>query len=182
MSPFGSTNGGSLDDDQINSIVAYLRSWQANPPVTTPPQFTLPILTMSASDIYAKICSQCHGQNGVGTAFGPTLNDLSDDTDQEISAVISQGITDTNMLAFGSILSDQQMSDLVALIRTFPPPSSPQMTPTPQPAPTNPTFTADVLPIFEQYCKVCHGNLGGWDSTSYQTVMTWRSWSGGDPG
>jgi cytochrome c5 len=64
------------------------------------------------------------------------------------------------------------MSDLVALIRTFPPPSSPQMTPTPQSALTNPTFTADVLPIFEQYCKVCHGNLGGWDSTSYQTVMT----------
>jgi mono/diheme cytochrome c family protein len=36
MSPFGSANGGSLDDDQVNSIVAYLRSWQANPPVTTP--------------------------------------------------------------------------------------------------------------------------------------------------
>ena len=36
MSPFGSSNGGSLDDDQINSIVEYLRSWQANPPVTNP--------------------------------------------------------------------------------------------------------------------------------------------------
>ena len=77
-----------------------LRSWQANPPVTTPPQFTVPTLSMSATEIYAKICSQCHGQNGEGTPVGPTLNDLSDDTDQEISAVISTGITDTNMLAF----------------------------------------------------------------------------------
>jgi mono/diheme cytochrome c family protein len=172
MSPFGSANGGSLDDDQINSIVAYLRSWQANPPVTAPPQFTLPTLSMTASEIYTKICTQCHGENGVGTSVGPPLNGLSDDTDQEISTVISQGITNTDMLAFGSILTDQQMSDLVTMIRTFPPPSSPQTTLTPQPAPTNPTFTADVLPIFQQYCKMCHGNQGGWDSTSYQAVMT----------
>jgi hypothetical protein len=87
--------------------------------------------------------------------------------------VISQGITDTEMLAFGSILSDQQLSDLVALIRTFPPPpSSAQGTPTAQPLPSKPTFNEDVLPIFEQYCKMCHGTLGGWDSTSYQAVMT----------
>ena len=173
MSPFGSANGGSLDDDQINSIVSFLRSWQANPPVTTPPQITLPPLSMSATEIYSKICSQCHGQNGEGTAVGPTLNDLSDDTDQEIGAVIGQGITDTNMLAFGSILSNKQISDLVALIRTFPPPqSSSQPTPTGQPIPATPTFNADILPIFEQDCKVCHGNLGGWDSTTYQSVMT----------
>ncbi len=173
MSPFGSANGGSLDDDQINSIVAYLRSWQANPPVTTPPQITLPTLSMSATEIYTKICSQCHGQNGEGTAIGPTLNDLSDDTDKEIGAVISQGITDTNMLAFGSILLDNQISDLVALIRTFPPPqSSSQPTPTGQPVTAAPTFDANILPIFEQSCKMCHGTLGGWDSTSYQAVMT----------
>ena len=173
MSPFGSANGGSLDDDQINSIVAYLRSWQANPPLTAPPQITLPSLSMSATQIYGKICSQCHGQNGEGTAIGPNLNDLLDDTDQEIGAVISHGITDTNMLAFGSILTDNQISDLVALIRTFPPPqSSSQPTPTGQPAATSPTFDADILPIFERSCKVCHGTLGGWDSTSYQSVMT----------
>jgi mono/diheme cytochrome c family protein len=173
MSPFGSANGGSLDDDQINSIVAYLRSWQANPPVTTPPQFTIPALSLPAGDIYTKICSQCHGQIGAGTSVGPGLNALSDDTDQEIAGVISQGISNTNMLAFGSILSDQQLSDLVALIRTFPPPQSPsQPTPTPQPLPSTPTFNADILPIFEQNCKMCHGNLGGWDSTSYQSVMT----------
>ncbi len=173
MSPFGSANGGSLDDDQINSIVAYLRSWQANPPLTTPPQITIPSLSMSATEIYGKICSQCHGQNGEGTAIGPTLNDLLDDTDQEIGAVISQGITDTNMLAFGSILTNNQISDLVALIRTFPPPqSSSQPTPTGQPAATTPTFDANILPIFERSCKVCHGTLGGWDSTSYQSVMT----------
>jgi mono/diheme cytochrome c family protein len=173
MSPFGSANGGNLDDEQLNSIVAYLRSWQSNPPVTTPPQFTIPALSMPAAQIYNKICAQCHGQNGEGTSIGPSLNDLSDDTDEEISGVISHGISNTEMLAFGSILSDKQLSDLVALIRTFPPPpSSSQATPSPQPIPTTPTFDADIQPIFEQYCKMCHGSLGGWDSTTYQAVMT----------
>ncbi len=173
MSPFGSANGGNLDDDQINSIVAYIRSWQANPPVTAPPQYTIPILSLSASDVYKTICTQCHGQEGAGTILGPTLNDLSDDTDEEISTVIGQGISNTNMLSFGSFLSDSQIQGLVALIRQFPPSeTSPLGTPTVEPISSTPTFEADILPIFEQDCKVCHGTLGGWDSTTYQAVMT----------
>lgn len=173
MSPFGTANGGTLEDDQINSIVAYLRSWQANPPVTTPPQFSLPAVSLSADDIYKKICAQCHGQNGEGTTVGPTLNDLSDDTDQEISAVISRGITNTTMLSFESLLSDSQLQGLVAIIRQFPPSqTSPQPTPTGQPIPSTPTFEASILPIFQQKCVMCHGELGGWNGTNYQAVMT----------
>ncbi len=174
MSAFGFTNGGNLDDDQINSIVAYLRSWEKNPPVSVPPQFTIPTLDMSAGDIYANICAQCHGQNGEGTANGPTLNDLSDDTDVEIGSVISQGITETTMLSFGSLLSQNQIQDLVDIIRQFPP-SQPSASETPvateEPA-TNPTFDDDIQPLFQQYCKMCHGTSGGWDSSTYQKVMT----------
>jgi mono/diheme cytochrome c family protein len=173
MSPFGSENGGNLDDDQINSIVAYLRSWQANPPITTPPQFTIPTLSLSATEINSQICAQCHGQVGEGTKIGPGLNDLSDDTDQQISDVISQGIPKSTMLAFGKILSESQIQELVALIRQFPPPqTSTEPTPTSQPAPSNPTFNMDILPIFQKSCTMCHGNLGGWTGTSYQSVMT----------
>jgi len=173
MSPFGSANGGNLEDDQINSIVAYLRSWQANPPVTTPPQFTSPILSLSATDIFAKICAQCHGQNGEGTKFGPAINDLSDDTDQEITDVISQGIPNTTMLSFGPILSESQIQELVDLIRQFPAPqTSPHPTPTSQPITSTPTFNTDILPIFQKSCVMCHGTLGGWNGTTYQAVMT----------
>ena len=173
MSPFGTTNGGNLDDDQINSIVAYLRSWQANPPVTTPPQFTIPTLNLSAADIYAKVCAQCHGPNGEGSTTAPELNDLSDDTDQDVYNAISKGTPYTTMLAFDSILSDSQIQELVAITRQFPPPqASPQPTPTAQPAPGALTFEANILPIFQQYCAMCHGTLGGWDSSSYQAVMT----------
>ena len=173
MSPFGTANGGNLDDDQINSIVAYLRSWQANPPVTTPPQFTIPTLNLSAADIYAKVCAQCHGPNGEGSTTAPELNDLSDDTDQDVYNAISKGTPYTTMLAFDSILSDSQIQELVAIIRQFPPPqASPQPTPTAQPTPGALTFEANILPIFQQYCAMCHGTLGGWDSSSYQAVMT----------
>ncbi len=167
MSPFGSANGGNLDDDQINSIVAYLRSWQANPPVTNPTQFTALPVSMPAAEIYGKICAQCHGQNGEGTKVGPPLNDLSDDTDLEISDVISHGITNTTMLAFGNILSEDQINAIVAIIRQFPSPQA-----TPQPTPANPTFNATILPIFQKDCTMCHGTLGGWNATSYQSVMT----------
>lgn len=172
MSPFGSANGGNLDDYQINSIVAYLRSWQANPPVTTLPQITIPTVNLSATDIYKTICAQCHGQDGEGS-IGPALNELSDDTDQEIYDVISQGIPNTNMLTFNSMLSDGQIQGLVAIIRQFPPPqTSSQPTPTIQPTPGSLTFEANIMPIFQQYCAMCHGTLGGWESSSYQSVTT----------
>ncbi len=172
MSPFGIANGGNLSDDQINSIVAYLRSWQSNPPVTTQPQITLPTLSLSAADVYSTICAQCHGKNGEG-AVGPALNDLSDDTDQEITNVIRQGITNTTMLSFGSILSDSQMQGIVAIIRQFKPSGTPtQPSPTGQPTTTSVTFDADIMPIFEQRCVMCHGTSGGWDASDYQEVMS----------
>jgi mono/diheme cytochrome c family protein len=30
MSPFGSAFGGPLDDEQIDALIAYIRSWQTN--------------------------------------------------------------------------------------------------------------------------------------------------------
>ena len=38
MSPFSSSFGGPLDDEDIDTIVAFIRSWEANPPVELPPE------------------------------------------------------------------------------------------------------------------------------------------------
>jgi mono/diheme cytochrome c family protein len=175
MSPFGIANGGNLDDDQINAIVAYLRAWQANPPVTTPPQFNIPILSLSANDIYTNICAQCHGQQGELTEFGPAINDLAEVTHQDLYDIISQGIPGTSMLSFGSILSDEQIQGLISIIRQFPEPSAgPTPTPTSQPSTTEITFNQNIAPIFAQSCAICHGKnnkYGGWDGTTYQSTM-----------
>jgi len=40
MSPFGEDFGGPLDQTQLDAIVAFIRSWEANPPVDEPPDFS----------------------------------------------------------------------------------------------------------------------------------------------
>ncbi|MGE5123860.1 MAG: hypothetical protein ACM3H7_05035, partial [Acidobacteriaceae bacterium] len=80
-----------------------------------------------------------------------------------------QGISNTTMLSFGSLLSDNQITELVAAIRQFVPS---QPGPGGQPTPAGLTFDKDILPIFNQRCLMCHGTFGGWDGSSYQKAMT----------
>jgi mono/diheme cytochrome c family protein len=72
MNPFGSAFGGSLNDEEVDSLVAYVRGWQANPPkieIPTPaavaPVPAIPLgaqATFSASvqPIFLARCQACH--------------------------------------------------------------------------------------------------------------------------
>jgi len=177
MSPFGSSFGGPLEDDEIDAIVAYMRSWEDNPPVELPPEVVSTEATLSADEIYITLCAQCHGPNGEG-GVGPALADAKYQTgnsDQEIFDTINLGHKATAMIGWGEILTAEQIQGLVEFIRQLEPiQATPGPTPTLGPTPTaGPiTFTADVLPIFDAKCKICHGSMGGWDASSYQAVMT----------
>ena len=52
------------------------------------------------------------------------------------------------------------------------------LAPTAPPAPVagaEPTFSGSVLPILQARCQACHNSsakLGGWDASSYDTVLT----------
>ncbi len=74
MSPFSSEFGGPLDAEEIDAIVAYMRSWEANPPVELPPEVSAARIDLSGEEIYADLCAQCHGENGEG-GIGPSLSD-----------------------------------------------------------------------------------------------------------
>jgi mono/diheme cytochrome c family protein len=168
MSPFGTAYGGPLSDDEIDAIVAYVRSWEANPPVELPPEISAARLSLSGSGIFANLCAQCHGPKGEG-GIGPALSSTDfqqKNTDQDIFNTIDKGHPATAMIAWGEILTPDQIQQLVAYIR--------QLSPT-EPAPTTSstprTFTADVEPIFDAKCTMCHGTLGGWTATSYDSVM-----------
>jgi mono/diheme cytochrome c family protein len=201
MSPFGSSFGGPLDDGEIDAIVAYLRSWESNPPVELPPEVVPAQPSLSATDIYKNLCAQCHGPNGEG-GVGPSLSDpvfQSTYSDQQIFDIINQGHKATAMIGWGEVLSAEQIQQVVEFIRglkaeetapistaTAEAPSGPtptgevsaSLTPTVEAGLTPTTtlgavsFANDVLPLFEAKCKACHGSLGGWDASSYETVTT----------
>jgi mono/diheme cytochrome c family protein len=173
MSPFGSSAGGPLDDDDIDAIVAFMRAWEQNPPVDMPPEVIVPELSLSGMEIYAGLCAQCHGGKGQG-GLGPALNDpqfQADYSDQDIFDAINLGHEGTSMIVWGEILNVKQIQQLVEIVRQLEPPDSTTGSEPPTDT-TAPTFANDTLPIFEAKCNICHGTLGGWDGTSYESTMT----------
>jgi mono/diheme cytochrome c family protein len=195
MSPFSTDFGGPLDDDQIDAIVSYLRQWETNPAVEQPPEVAAGVSALGGEQIYNEICAQCHGSKGQG-GFGPTLRDPGFQTrftDQELFDSISQGHEATAMIGFGGILTSSQINQVIDYIRQWRPEVKPTAAPAgeataappegeataapeeeaPPPAET-PSFASDVVPILEQHCAMCHAGgttLGGWDASSYDTVI-----------
>ena len=166
MSPFGLAYGGPLDDEEIDAILAYIRSWEQNPPVVLPPEVAQAPLAVSGAEIFAYVCTQCHGLEGEGLV-GPSLRDeefQSRISDDEIFRTINLGHDATAMIGWGGVLTSDQIQQLVTFIRTLGDKDSGQR-------PESISFSADVLPIFDRACKACHGNLGGWDGTSHDTVL-----------
>jgi mono/diheme cytochrome c family protein len=165
MSPFGTANGGPLDDEDIDAIVSYVRSWEANPPVEIPPELPAGTLAIEGSQIYGDVCAQCHGPQGEG-GIGPSLADpafQAGNTDQSIFDTINLGHPATPMIGWGEILSSEQIRQLVEFIRGLAGGAEPSAGP--------PSFATDVLPILQESCSVCHGTLGGWDSSSHAGVV-----------
>lgn len=185
MSPFGADNGGPLDDTQLDALVAFMRSWEENPPVDEPPTFESespsptpeitvptpePIPSLTGGQLYAIACASCHGAQGEGDV-GPALNtqefqDAYDD--QALFDTISEGHTATPMVAWGDSLSDDQINLLVQYIRVLGG-ATPSMPETP-----TVSFSEQIVPLFQAKCQVCHNQnavLGGWDSTSYGAVV-----------
>ena len=109
-------------------------------------------------------CSQCHGvsgEGGVGPAFDAAWQAAKSDDD--IFTDINLGHPATAMIAWGEILSSQQIDELVGYLRTLSGESS---------ASGPLTYVSTIRPIFEAYCTGCHGSLGGWTGTSYEDAMT----------
>jgi cytochrome c oxidase subunit 2 len=63
-------------------------------------------------------CSGCHGAKGLGTASGPTLDEpLKNDGKAEIVEVLLDGVKGNAMASYAS-LSDQQIADLYAYMKS----------------------------------------------------------------
>jgi len=166
MSPFESSFGGPLDEDEVDAIVVFIRSWEDNPPVELPPEIKSTQLPINAPEIYTALCAQCHGEDG-GGGIGPSLRDEAGSqliSDREIFESISLGHPVTSMIAWGEILTSDQITQVVQHIRNIT--SSEQVSPGGEVS-----FAAEVLTILEAQCNICHGTLGGWDGSTYRSVM-----------
>jgi mono/diheme cytochrome c family protein len=169
MSPFGTAFGGPLDSDEIDAIVAFMRNWEANPPVELPPEVVIDQFPLEAADIYNELCAQCHGLEGEGIV-GPSLSDpefQSGNTDQDIYDTINLGHEAAAMIGWGEILSSEQIEGLVSHIRRLVPEEESQEDGEPEEI----SFADDVVPILEAECALCHGSLGGWDASTYEAVI-----------
>jgi len=116
MAAYGKALGGPLDDAAVTGIVAWIREKgpkaRALPPV---PRGT----ASRASDLYAQYCKSCHG-DAKTRGEGPHLANaqfLGAASDAFIKHAIVQGRPKTRMLAFGTVLTDDQVNDLVAYVR-----------------------------------------------------------------
>jgi mono/diheme cytochrome c family protein len=168
MSPFGTSFGGPLEDTQVEAIITYIRAWQDNPPVELPPEVSGGSVSESGSQIYADLCSQCHGdvgQGGIGTALNSPVFQKTT-SDSVMFNAISEGHPATPMIAWGSILSSEQILELVNHIRSLARESAGDAQ-----VSSAPSFSADIQPIFNQSCVACHGSLGGWDASTYEAVI-----------
>lgn len=100
-----------------------------------PPAESLRGDAAKAKDNFDRYCKTCHGPEGKGDGvlapyLDPKPKDLSDGermgklSDEEIYKVIKEGGPaiglSSKMAAWGQVLSDQEVKDLVALIRSFP--------------------------------------------------------------
>ncbi len=186
MPAWNQSHGGPLTDQDITQLVAYIRAWQptATDIRSAPPKGD----SGRGRTIFNSVCVTCHGNNGAGTDKAPALNDaqkLSQFDDTWYRDTIQQGRPAKGMPTWGTVLSPQQISDLLALIdvwRQNPAPSA-AITPTPTitstvettptvevARPSNPGGPGPALnltgnatagtQVFVTNCQKCHGPQG----------------------
>jgi mono/diheme cytochrome c family protein len=112
--------GGPLTDEDVRDVVALLRSWEPTAPELLPAVYVPD--PQSGAMLFANTCALCHGENGSGTDKAPKINDaqrLSLLPDDWYRDVIRNGRPAKGMPTWGTVLSPNQVEDVVALIAAW---------------------------------------------------------------
>lgn len=122
-----------LSSDEVNDLVAFLRSWEHAPPFDPadvydlPHRFVVPWDLANGRALFASHCAGCHGEEGKGL-WAPELNNegfLAAATDGFLQATIVRGRKGTAMRPFGTggqglvDLPSDDIDDIVAYIRRW---------------------------------------------------------------
>ena len=119
-----------LSPDDINDVVAFIRSWEQQPPtIGLKPRYVVDANPVAGKSLFDSNCAGCHGASG-NDGWAPHLNNrdfLRAATDGFLQATIARGRTDTPMRAFGvggggvAELNATQIDDIVSYIRSWAP-------------------------------------------------------------
>ncbi len=145
---------------------------------------------------YDKYCAQCHGDEGDGQGIAtpylrPEPRDFTSGkykvrttptgllpTDADISRTIRLGFPYTGMPAFReNVITDGELADLVAYVKSFAPAFAEQEPPEPitipQPPPYDPEHASTKgREVYESTgCGACHGTLGRGNGASAPTLV-----------
>jgi mono/diheme cytochrome c family protein len=83
---------------------------------------------MAGAGTYRELCAHCHGisresDNSLGRSFYPPAPQFpvtrTSYTDSELFWIVKHGIRNTGMPAWGNLLSDDEIWQVVALVRSF---------------------------------------------------------------
>jgi len=119
MPSWGQANGGPFTDEEIRDLLAFIRSWQPTAPAAVVPA---PLADPAqGAAIFASTCFVCHGPEGRG-GRAPALNDqerLQGFDDEWFRQTISFGRPAKGMPTWGTVLSPEQIDDVVALLAAW---------------------------------------------------------------
>jgi mono/diheme cytochrome c family protein len=149
-----------LTTSNISDLLALMQTWQAGP-IPTPTAVSL-----SGAELFLRVCSRCHGQNGEG-GIGQPLNSkrfLTSNDDAAIRQWIERGTLGTSMLSWGDLglLTNAQIDELVAFIRSWEP-TAPETDADPTMALPPSAEAGEAIhgqQLFANFCSGCHGFEG----------------------
>lgn len=118
----------ALPTEDVTAVVNLLLQWERLPIGVIPaPEINIPTTPESlamGADLFTANCSRCHGPAGQGTPRAPSLNVksfLTNTNDFAIQQIVTLGIPNTAMTAWGDRLSDAEIQAIVGFIRSWEP-------------------------------------------------------------
>ncbi len=119
----------ALSDEDVDALVTLILRWTdvqaagvAIPVMTVEPIDMSPEAVARGERLFNITCTSCHGVSGYGSPMAPALNNalfLDSTSDTQIHQIIAMGVPGTLMPAWGARLSDAQISDLIAYLRSL---------------------------------------------------------------
>jgi len=120
MPAWNQAHGGPFTDQEIRELVAFIRNWEPEAPDRNAEK--------AAGDpaeglaVFTSTCFACHGEQGQGMDRAPALNDpqkLAQFDDEWYADTIANGRPAKGMPTWGTVLSPEQIRDVVALLRAW---------------------------------------------------------------